>query len=465
MSANERIVALLGRPNVGKSRLFNRLAGRRVAIVHDQPGVTRDVNSVEVAEGRYTLLDTGGIGLVAEMTLRDIVSAAEEQVWFALETAGLICFVVDAREGLTPMDEEIAARLRTASKPVLLVVNKADSAALEDRLDDFARLGFKDAIAVSAEHGHNEESLREKILEYLGPPPPQLDKAESKRVKIAFTGRPNVGKSSLCNALLQKERLVVSEVPGTTRDSVALNLDYTGGDGTIWPLQLVDTAGLRKRGRVDSSVEYFSGLRTRDAMAEVDIVFLVVDSLAGITRYEKAIAGEVADAGRCFGVIVNKWDLAVERWNEAPVKGFDDIDAFRESFADAVRKELFFFPECPVIFTSAKTGFAISRLIKTAHRMYEVGGRTLSTPRVNKVFEKLLERRQPALVKGKRFRIYYALQTGNFPFQFRLFCNRATKLDEGYKRYLQTSLIKEFQLGGCPLRFELRGKAVRYGRK
>ena len=464
MPATDRTVALVGRPNVGKSRLFNRLAGRRIAIVHDQPGVTRDVNAVDVREGGYILLDTGGIGLVADMKLRELVAAAEEQVWFALETASLICMVVDAREGLMPLDEEIAARLRASGREVLLVVNKADNEFLGERTVAFSRLGLGEGVPVSAEHGYNESGLREAIIDRLGPPPSE-DDAPPERFKIAFAGRPNVGKSSLCNALLRQERLVVSEVPGTTRDAVELNLDYKGRDGSNWPFLLVDTAGLRKRGRLDTSVEFFSGLRTHDAIGDADIVFLVIEALSGVTRLDKAIAGEVAESGRCLAVVVNKWDEAVARWREEPVSGYDTIEAFRAAFAESVRAELFFYPECPVVFTSAKTGHAIGRLLQTARRFQEVSGRTLPTPRVNALVERLFARRAPRVVKGKRFRVYYAVQTRTRPFTFRLFCNRATKLDDGYRRYLQTGFTKEFNLGGCPVRFDLRGKTVRYANK
>lgn len=457
-------IALVGRPNVGKSRLFNRLARRRLAIVHDQPGVTRDVQATEV-ENHYTLLDTGGIGLVPEMSLKEIVAAAEEQVWFALEAADVIGFVVDVRDGLTPLDMQISERLRASGRPLVLIVNKVDSERLEDRISEFDTLGFERVVPVSAEHGRNESVLREVFEELVGPPPEVPPDAPLERVKIAFAGKPNVGKSSLCNALLKEERLVVSEVPGTTRDSIALNLDYHTSDDQILPFQLVDTAGLRKRGSVDTSVEFFSSVRTRGVIERADIVFLVIDALGGVTRFDKTIAGEVMEAGKCLGIIVNKWDLAVERWKEAPVSGFETIDDFRKEFARAAREQLFFTPESPVIFTSALTGYAIERILRAARRLRELSGRQLPTPQVNRLVERLMTERTPKIVKGARFKVYYAVQTGIRPFRFRLFCNRATKLDDSYRRYLQSAFIKEFGLDGCPLRFELRGKEVRYANK
>ncbi|KAF0093725.1 MAG: GTP-binding protein [Puniceicoccaceae bacterium 5H] len=467
-----RTVALVGRPNVGKSRLFNRLARKRVAIVHDQAGVTRDVNSIRVDKD-YMLLDTGGIGLVPEMTMKALVSAAEEQVWLALETAGLICFVVDARDGFTAMDEVIAERLRQANKPVLLVINKVDNESQADRVDDFSRLGFQRQVMCSAEHGYNESGVREAIAEVLGPKPEEVidpeQAAKGERVGLAFVGRPNVGKSSLCNALLEAERMVVSEVPGTTRDSVELDLDYRTKSGGSWPFRLIDTAGLRRKGRLDSPVEYFSTLRTRDALERANLVFLVIDAMEGVSKQDKQLAGEIMDAGKCVAVIVNKWDLAVERFKQAEeeegeVKGYKNEREFRESYAKAALKELFFLPDSPVLFVSAKTGFANERILSTARGLWEKSARQLPTPKVNQLLDKLQKAREPRVVGGKRFRIYYAVQTRNRPFVFRLFCNRATKLEDGYRRYLANAMIREFDLGGCPIRFELKGKEVRYAK-
>ncbi|MDP0498748.1 MAG: ribosome biogenesis GTPase Der [Verrucomicrobiota bacterium JB022] len=467
-----RTVALVGRPNVGKSRLFNRLARKRVAIVHDQAGVTRDVNAIRV-DNDYMLLDTGGIGLVPEMSLKALVSAAEEQVWLALETAGLICFVVDAREGFTSMDEVIAERLRQANKPVLLVVNKVDGEEHVDRVDDFSRLGFAKEVMVSAEHGYNEEELREAIFGIIGPAPEKVidpvEAAKGERVSIAFVGRPNVGKSSLCNALLEAERMVVSEVPGTTRDSVELDLDYHTKSGNSWPFRLIDTAGLRRKGRLDSPVEYFSTLRTRDAIERADIVFLVIDAEEGVSKQDKQLAGEVVDSGKLVAVVINKWDLAMEKFNEAEseaegVTGYKDEREFREKYAAAALKELFFLPDSPVLFVSAKTGYANERILRTARGLWEKSARQLPTPKLNQLIDRLQKAREPRVIGGKRFRIYYAVQVDNRPFLFRLFCNRATKLEDSYYRYLRNAIMREFDLAGCPIKFDLRGKEVRYAK-
>lgn len=463
---SQRTIALVGRPNVGKSRLFNRLARRRIAIVHDQAGVTRDVNALELDDA-YTLLDTGGIGLVVDMDHQALIAAAEEQVWFAVEAANLICFVVDAREGLTPLDETIAARLRDSGKEVILIVNKADDPRLDDNAIEFAALGFAKSVHVSAEHGRNEDQLREMLkttLDRLVPLDPPVDQSAQaqRRIKLAFVGRPNVGKSSIANRLLASERLVVSEVPGTTRDSVSLDLDYTTKDGENWPFRIVDTAGLRHRGKVSHAIEYFSSVRSHGAIEETDIAYLVLDAEEGVTRADQALAGEILEAGKCLGILVNKWDLAIERFQREPVPGFDSVEEFRLSYIKAVRKELFFLPDSPIVFVSARTGFSFERVLRTARHLWETSGRSLPTPRLNQLLGRLAEAKSPKYIKGRQFKIYYATQTGNRPFTFRMFCNRATKLEEGYRRYLEKNVIQEFKLNGCPIRFDLRGKTVRY---
>lgn len=462
----ERTVALVGRPNVGKSRLFNRLAQRRIAIVHDQAGVTRDVNSIEV-DNDYTLLDTGGIGLVVDMDHQKLIEAAEEQVWFAVEAASVILFVLDAREGLTTLDQIIAERLRGSGKTIIPVINKVDNPNMVDRAEPFLALGFGEGLLVSAEHGYGESELREGLAEVLGPKPEKvkLEPGDRKRIRLAFVGRPNVGKSSICNRLLNDSRLVVSEVPGTTRDSVALNMDYTASDGQEWPFALVDTAGLRRRGRVSHSVEYFSTLRSHEAVEKSDLVFLVIDSETGVTRQDKALAGEIIESGKCVCVIVNKWDKAVEGFKEHPIKGYETIEEFRKGYGEAALKELFFLPDSPVLFVSAKTGLAIDRVLRVARMLWETSSRTLPTPRLNKCLDALLQKREPKIVKFKRFKIYYAVQVGNRPFRFRLFCNRATKLEDSYKRYLVRGINKAFDLRGCPIEFELKGKTVRYAER
>ena len=454
-------VALVGRPNVGKSRLFNRLAGRRIAIVHDLPGVTRDVNST-VVNNHYNLLDTGGIGLVVDMDHEKLIAAAEEQVWLAVEAADLICFVLDGREGLTTLDSTIAAKLRDSGKKVVAVINKIDDESIEKLVPEFEELGFDRVIPVSAEHGYNARGLEKEIESNIGPPPEIEATDEPYRIKLAFVGRPNVGKSSLCNFLLEDERLVVSEVPGTTRDSVMLDLDFKSKDDKILPFRLVDTAGLRKKKRVSHSVEYFSTVRTRDAIESSDIVFLVIDAESGVTRQDKALAGEIIDAGKSVALIVNKWDIAIDRFRANQPLQYENMDAFRKDYAQQALKEIFFLPESPVLFVSALRGFAMDRVLKVARGLWETSGRTLATSKVNALVHSMIEKRQPAYLDNKRFKAYYTVQVGNRPFVFRIYCNRATKLVDSYRRYLQNGFNKHFGLSGCPIRFELKGKEKRY---
>ncbi len=459
--SNLPIVALVGRPNVGKSRLFNRLVGRRVAIVHDMPGVTRDLATAEVKH-HFTLMDTGGIGMLPAMTSKDIHDATEEQVDFALQAASLILFVTDGPEGCTPVDEDLADKLRRHNKPVILVANKVDGPNRESRLSEFKQLGFGRAVAVSAEHGRNEDLLWERIVKLIGPAqaPGEETPPEPERVRICLAGKPNVGKSSLGNRLLAHERLIVNEVAGTTRDAIEINLDWEATDGRTIPFCLIDTAGLRAKRKVDNSVEYFSALRTDEAIRNADIVFMILDAMTGVRKLDKKLAGDILEAGVGLVMVVNKWDYALKSFREDPVPGFEDEAAFRESYQEAIRKELFFLPDSPVIFTSAKENWEISRILKSAKTVHDTLIRKLPTPKINKVLRELMERNPPKIVGAHRFKVYYAVQTGNRPFRIRMFCNRAEKLDDTYRRFLQKGFQDAFDLKGCPVQFELVGKPV-----
>ena len=319
-----RSVAIVGRPNVGKSRLFNRIIGRRVSIVHDRPGVTRDV-VVADAPGGFSIMDTGGIGMKPEMTSAEIQDATEDQANFAIETSDLLLFVVDGREGLVPLDESLSSKLRRMGKEPVLVVNKLDQPEQNFASDDFSRLGFSSVFPISAEHGHGVGELLEGVKDLLPPPEPSLLE-EERRVGIAFVGRPNVGKSSLCNRLLDARRLIVSDVPGTTRETVELDLAFTpSGEGDEqWKFRLFDTAGLKRRKRVNSSLDYFSSLRTERAIERTDVVFLVLDAREGVTKQDKALAGAILDKGKGLAVLVNKWDVVLEGFRTDPLPGYED---------------------------------------------------------------------------------------------------------------------------------------------
>ena len=455
-----RTVAIVGRPNVGKSRLFNRLAKKRISIVHDQPGVTRDVISAEVADGNYTLLDTGGIGYKGKDTPAALTAASEAQVTFAMETASLILFIIDGLEGLTSLDAKIAAMLRRSKKPVRLVINKADFDDDKIQLAEAYRLGLGEPLRVSAEHGRGEADLRDAIMAVLGPvEDPDRGRDSAQALGVCFIGRPNVGKSSLSNRLLQSDRLIVSETPGTTRDAVELPFDFKGRDGKLYPFRLIDTAGIKAATKLASPVEYFSRLRSLDAIKNTDVVFLVLDAVDGVTQQDKAIAGEAIKEHKPIVIVVNKWDLILDAFKQQG--GFEPYKSerdYREKYEHALFERLYFTPGSPVIFVSAMSGYEVDRMLNSAVKLNRQLDIKLPTAKLNQVLGFLTERMPPPAVGGRRFRIYYATQTGNRPFRIKLFCNREEKLTEQYRRYLEAGLVREFDLNGCPVYFDLVGK-------
>ena len=456
-----RTVAIVGRPNVGKSRLFNRLARRRISIVHDQPGVTRDVISAEIREGDYTLLDTGGIGYKGVDTPAALTKASEQQVDFAMATATLILFVIDGLSGLSSLDEKIAAMLRKSKKKVRLVINKADFDDDKIQLADAYRLGLGEPLRVSAEHGRGEGELRDAIADALGPITVETEvvRDPAKALTVCFIGRPNVGKSSLSNNLLKSDRLIVSDVPGTTRDSVELTFEFEGRDGNKYPFRLIDTAGIKAATKLASPVEYFSRLRSLDAIKNTDVVFLVLDALDGVTQQDKAIAGEAIKEKKPIVIVVNKWDLVKDAFKKqggfAPYKSERD---YREKYEKALFERLYFTPGSPLIYVSAMTGYEVDRMLNAAVKLNRALDTKIATAKLNKVIGFLTERTPPPAVGGKRFRVYYVTQTGTRPFRMKLFCNREEKLTEQYRRYLEAGLVEEFGLQGCPIYFDLVGK-------
>jgi GTP-binding protein len=457
-----RIVAIVGRPNVGKSRLFNRLAKRRIAIVHDQPGITRDVISTEIEDGAYTLLDTGGLGLKGGDTPAQLIAASEQQVEFAIASASLILFLIDGLEGITSLDERIAAKLRRGGKKVQVVVNKADFDEEKVDLSAAFRFGLGAPISVSAEHGRGESFLRDAILEKLGPPSSDEESASKTAADplcICFIGRPNVGKSSLGNNLLKSDRLIVSDIPGTTRDAIEVPFQFKGRDGNLYPFRLIDTAGIKASTKVASPVEYFSRLRSLDAIQRTDVVFLVLDALEGVTQQDKAIAGESIKEHKPVVIVVNKWDLVHDAFNKPEgIQGYDSERDYRKKYEQALFDRLFFTPGAPVVFVSAMSGYEIDRMLNSAVKLHRTLDKKLPTARLNQTLIYLAERTPPPSIAGRRFRIYYAVQTGNRPFRIKLFCNREEKLTESYRRYLEAGLVEEFDLAGCPVHFDLVGK-------
>src|SRR4051812_2190655 len=458
-----RIVAIVGRPNVGKSRLFNRLARKRISIVHDQPGITRDVISAEIAEGQYTLLDTGGLGYKGIDTPAALTKASEQQVEFAIGAASLILFVVDGLSGLSALDDKIATMLRKSKKKVRLVINKADFDDSKVALDEAYRLGLGEPLRVSAEHGTGEEELRAAIMEALGPAPDLTEHRGTKTAAdplcICFIGRPNVGKSSLSNRLLKSDRLIVSDVPGTTRDAIELPFDFIGRDRKSYPFRLIDTAGIKAATKLASPVEYFSRLRSIEAIKNTDVVFIVLDALEGVTQQDKAIAGEAIKEGKPIVILVNKWDLVQKAFKEqGGFKPYKSERDYREKYEHALFERLFFTPGSPVIFVSALSGYEIDRMLNAAVKLHRTLDKKLPTAKLNQLLTRLADQTPPPAIAGARFRVYYATQTGNRPFRIRLFCNREEKLTEQYRRYLEAGLVDEFDLKGCPVFFELEGK-------
>lgn len=465
------LIAIVGRPNVGKSALFNRIAGRRIAIVHDQPGVTRDRVSAEAEwEGRtFTLVDTGGIGLLRREKAEDVIAeAALQQVELAIEAASLILFVVNTQEGVMPLDREVADRLRASGKPVLVVANKTDHYAAETNTVEFAQLGFESVHPVSAIHGYGVEGLMEHVLKLL-PEPTEVGSTAATEgqepigaspVKLAIVGRPNVGKSSILNALTQSERVVVSPIPGTTRDSVDVPLEIEQ-DGRRERYILIDTAGMRKARRVDDSIEFFSVKRAEDSVARCDIAVLVLDAQNGITEQDKKIADRIVEEKKACIVVVNKWDLMEEAVRQARL---EEIERRRQKdreapqlmttlgeFGSWVQEKLFFLDYAPVIFMSAKTGFHLDRFLEAVRYVSAQLQQKIPTAILNRALQDAVERRQPVSSHGHRLKFFYATQVHQAPPTFLLFVNREDLFAPAYKKYLSDEVRAAFGYEGCPV--------------
>ncbi len=486
------LIAIVGRPNVGKSALFNRIIGKRIAIVHDQPGVTRDRVSVEAEwRGRpYTLVDTGGIGLLRGEKSNDIiVQAAFEQVEIAIEAATAIILVVNVQEGIVPLDREVAARLRKSGKPVIVAVNKVDASHKEKDADEFAALGFETFLPVSAIHGEGIQNLMDAAFVFLPPAPvvppaeesvepvteipevPTEPGAEPKflprpagPLKIAIVGRPNVGKSSIINALTNSSRVIVSPIPGTTRDSVDVPFEVET-EGVRSKYVLIDTAGLRKARKVDDSIEFYSAQRTVDSIARCDIAVLVIDAESGILEQDKKIADKIVEERRACILVVNKWDLFDEEVRESRrmeiAKRADKDKVRREGqprllttlmeFGAWVQEKLFFLDYAPVIFTSAKSGFHLDRLLEAVRYVAAQLQQKIPTALLNRTLRDAVERRQPISASGHRLKFFYATQVRQSPPTFLLFVNRDELFSEPYKKNLAGEMRKAFGYEGCPI--------------
>jgi GTP-binding protein len=477
------LIAIVGRPNVGKSALFNRIVGRRIAIVHDQPGVTRDRISAEAEWGghAFSLVDTGGIGLLRREKADDVIlRAAMEQVDLAVESANVIILVVNAQEGVMPLDREVAEKLRRSGKPVLVAANKVDTSRAEGTADEFSQLGFDRIFPVSAIHGEGIQPLMDAATAALPPPsdeyrvagdvePAPADDAGSPPVtrhpsplKLAIVGRPNVGKSSIINALTQSGRVIVSPVPGTTRDAIDVPFEVET-DGVRQRYVLIDTAGMRKTRRVGDSIEFFSVQRAAESIVRSDITVLVLDAELGITEQDKKIADQIVEAHKACIVVVNKWDtvaVSVRQAREEEIGRRHRKDR-REGqgkelttlgeFGAWVQERLFFLDYAPVIFTSATSGFNLDRLLEAVRYVAAQLQQKIPTAILNRTLRDAVDRRQPVSALGHRLKFFYATQVRQAPPTFLLFVNRDELFSDQYRKYLGDQLRQAFGYEGCPM--------------
>jgi GTP-binding protein len=458
MDSPSNILAIVGRPNVGKSALFNCIVGRRVSIVHEEAGVTRDRVSA-TAQWRdkvFEVVDTGGIAFMDdEKGGTDVLAlATRQQAEVAIAMANVCILVVDVTAGILPLDREIARKLRTSGKRVILAVNKVDNDKRSLGVDEFAELGFAAAFPIAAIHGLGvQELLAAATADFVSTTLP----ATVSPTRLAIVGRPNVGKSSLINALLQSERTIVSEIAGTTRDSV--DVPFTWNDK---PYVLVDTAGLRHKRKIKSSVDQFGLMRAERSIRECDVALLVLDARDGVTKQDKAIAGQVEDAGRGCVILINKWDLAAEEENR-PIKtvGHKKPKSFRQEYVEALRKELFFLSWAPVLFVSAKTGQSVHEAFQQVAVVEREMRRRVETPQLNKQLMQAMAAYPPPIMHGRRLRIYYAFQQPVTPPTFTLFVNDKSCLTPHYERYLVARMRDLWGFAGCPVRLILRPRERR----
>ncbi len=440
-------MAIVGRPNVGKSALFNRIIGRRLAIVHEESGVTRDrlISEAHWREQRFDLIDTGGLAVMDGARPEHVIAAeTARQVDVALEDAAVVLFVVDLQAGRLPMDEEVARRLHQSGRPVFIAANKADNSQMDRQADEFAGLGFP-VFPVSASHNRGVDTLLGAAVKKLPPPAPRASVAP---LKVAVVGRPNVGKSSYINRLLGSDRVIVSEIPGTTRDSIEIPFAIGKGPQARHYL-LIDTAGMRKPGRVHNSVEKFSLFRAEQSIANADVVVLMLDAGEGPTEQDKKIAAKIVENRKGCVLLVNKWDLA-EGTKVSP-----------REYAEALQRALYFVENIPVVFASAKSGFNLRKSIEAIDHVAAQTEQKLATGVLNRVLHDAVDKIQPPLVQGRRFKLFYATQTGTRPIRVKLFVNDPKRLAPAYRAYLLRSLRTAFGLEGAPVVLQLESSHKR----
>ena len=433
------LVAIVGRPNVGKSMLFNKLVGRRLSIVEDTPGVTRDrlYAEAEWLDRTFDLVDTGGIEPTSDS---EILQFMRKQAEIAIDHATVIIFLCDIQTGLTASDKEVAHILLRSRRPVILAVNKMDSTGTTNPdIYEFYNLGLGDPYPVSAVHGHGTGDLLDACMAYF--PPADEDEEEDDIIKVAVIGKPNVGKSSLVNRILGEERVIVSDMAGTTRDAVDSYFENETGK-----YLLIDTAGMRKKSKVDDRVEKFSVLRATMAIERADVCLIMIDAQEGVTEQDTKVAGLAHEAGKACIIVVNKWDL-IEKDGKT-------MDHMRED----VRRDLAYMTYAPVLFISAMTGQRVPRLFELIQFVSQQHSMRVTTGMLNSILSDATARVQPPSDKGRRLKIYYMTQTGIRPPHFVMFCNDARLFHFSYQRYLENQIRAVFGLEGTPLRFTIRQK-------
>jgi GTP-binding protein len=430
------IVAIIGRPNVGKSTLFNKLAGKRISIVEDHPGVTRDriYTEVQWQDWTFTLIDTGGIEPYSEDLM---LKQMKQQAEIAIETAEVIVFLVDGQEGITPSDQEVANLLRRTRKKIILAVNKIDAPKYRDNIYEFYNLGLGEPIGISSGQALGLGDLLDLIIKNLSPEKEEI--YDEYTIKVAVVGKPNVGKSSLINRILGEQRVIVTDVPGTTRD--AIDTPFTIGENKY---VFIDTAGMRKRGKVFESIERYSVIRSLTAIERADVCLMLIDGKEGVSEQDSKIAGYIHDQGKAAVIIVNKWDI-VEKDDKT-------IDRYKSE----IRNKLSFMDYSPILFISALTGQRVNKVLELVNYVSNNHAMRISTGMLNDVINEAVLMNQPALSGGRRFKIYYATQVSIKPPTFALFVNEPSLMHFSYQRYLENQIRKAFSFEGTPLRFVLR---------
>ncbi len=434
------LVAIVGRPNVGKSMLFNKLTGQRTSIVEDTPGVTRDriYGQCEWCGRHFSLVDTGGIEPGTES---DMLKFMRRQAEIGIELADAIVMVADVRSGVTAADQDVAAMLRKSGKPVALAVNKCDSIGLVNPdVFEFYSLGIGDLFETSAVHGHGTGDLLDWILANI----PESDGSEEDEdtVKVAIVGKPNVGKSSLLNRILGEERVIVSDVAGTTRDAIDSYFENETGKYCF-----IDTAGMRRKSKVDDAIEKYSNMRTISAIERSDVCLILVDANEGVTEQDTKIAGLVHEAGKAAIIVVNKWDAVADK----------ETNTMRDMEAE-VRDGLSYMSYAPIHFISALTGARVDRIFQMIQDVYAQNCKRITTGALNSVLADATARVQPPTDKGRRLKIYYMTQAGVKPPHFVIFCNDARLFHFSYQRYLENQIREVFGLQGTPVRITIRQK-------